>query len=279
MRERELTHQVEVCLNNEMGWLEELHLKESHIWEKMKSHYEEGASVNKHKIENLKKALDEAQNHSQAITNNVCILIQTNQEKFTAQLRTALDKGWMAWAAQATELHTCRVNLENRRKEGQGFYKLNDDSIVAIHEDLAQDYRTLADQHSEELTQLLEDFNKSREDTFHRITEISSTQQRAEPIAISNSDSVEQDEPQPNSNKPSNVTTTLVNETTNMEQGDHRTQTNEPTPDPMTRDPNSPPTEPTITITQREEKNAGTHTPTAYGEGHMETHKMPDQNR
>mgnify|MGYP006970521868 CR=1 FL=1 len=120
---------------------------------------------------------------------------------------------------------------------------------------------------------MLEDFGESQEDIFHRITEINSTQQRVEPIVVPNRDSAEQDEPQPNSNKPSNVTTTLVNETTNMEQGDHRTQTNEPTPDPMTRDPNSPPTEPTI-VTQREEDNAGTLTPTTYGEeGNTETHK------
>ena len=53
-------HHVEVRLNNEMGRLEELHLKESHIWAKMKSYYEEPTTANKHKIENLKKALDEA---------------------------------------------------------------------------------------------------------------------------------------------------------------------------------------------------------------------------
>ena len=60
VREREVTHQVEVRLNNEMGPLEEMHLKESQIWTKMKSHYEEVATVNKRKIENLKKALDKA---------------------------------------------------------------------------------------------------------------------------------------------------------------------------------------------------------------------------
>ena len=84
----------------------------------MKSHYEEAAAVNKRKIENRKKALDEAQHRSHAITDNVHILLQTNWEKFTAQLRTALDKGWTAWAAQAAELHTCRADWENRRKEG-----------------------------------------------------------------------------------------------------------------------------------------------------------------
>ena len=84
VRERELKHQVEVRLNNEMGRLEELHLKESQIWAKMKSLYEEVAMANKRKIENLKKAMDEAQTRSQTITDNVRVLLQTNREQFMA---------------------------------------------------------------------------------------------------------------------------------------------------------------------------------------------------
>ena len=88
---------------------------------------------------------------------NVRIILQTNREKFSAQLKTALDKGWMTWATRAVELHTYRTDWENRRKEGRGFYKLNDKSMATVLEDLAQDYRSLADQHSEELAQLLDD--------------------------------------------------------------------------------------------------------------------------
>ena len=87
-----------------------------------------------------------------------------------------MDKGWTTWATQAAELHTYRADLENRRKEGRGFYKLNEESVTAMREDLAQDYRTLADQHSEELTLLLEDFGESQEDIFHRLMEISGKQ-------------------------------------------------------------------------------------------------------
>ena len=145
MREREQTHQVEICLNNEMGRLEELHLKESQIWAKMKSCYEEATTANKRKIENLKKALDEVQAHVQTITDNVHILLQTNREWFTTQLKTTLDKRWVAWTMQAAELHTYRADWENRRKEGRGFYKLNEDNIAAVREELTQDYQTLAD--------------------------------------------------------------------------------------------------------------------------------------
>ena len=39
------------------------------------------------------------------ITDNVHVLLQTNREWFTAQLKAALDKGWTTWATQVAELH------------------------------------------------------------------------------------------------------------------------------------------------------------------------------
>ena len=184
-------HQVEVCLNNEMGRLKELHLKESQIWAQMKTHYEEAATANKRKIENLKKALEESQARSQIQKDWIRVLLQTKQERFMTYLQAALDKGWAGWAKQAAELHTYRADWENRRKEGKGFYKLNEESIAAVEEDLTQDYHVLADRHSEEITQLLEDLNESQEDIFHQLCTIGSEHQRAEAITVQDSDSVE----------------------------------------------------------------------------------------
>ena len=96
-----------------MRWLEERHLKESKIWAEMKTHHEEAATAYKQEVVNLKNALQEAQNSSQAITENVRIVLQTNREKFLAQLKTVLDKGWMAWATQAAELHSYQADWEN----------------------------------------------------------------------------------------------------------------------------------------------------------------------
>ena len=93
VRERELTHQVEVRLNNEKGQLIERHLKETQIWAEMKKHCEYATTAYKQEILNLKNALQEAQNHSQVIKENVHIVLQTNREKFSTQLKTAMDKG------------------------------------------------------------------------------------------------------------------------------------------------------------------------------------------
>ena len=111
------------------------------------------------------------------------------------QLKTTLDKGWMAWAAQAAELHIYRADGENRRKEGRGFYKLNDESVSDVQTKLARNYQALVDQHAEELTQLLEEFGESQEEMFHRIMEAGSTRPSEEPIIVPDSDSAEQEEP------------------------------------------------------------------------------------
>ena len=69
-----------------------------------------------------------------------------------------MNRGWADWAKQATELHTFRVDKENRRKEGKSFYKLDEGSIATVLEHLTSDYQALADHHSEEIVQLLEEF-------------------------------------------------------------------------------------------------------------------------
>ena len=135
-----------------MGHLEELHLKESQLWDSFKRKIE-AVVANKRKIENLTKALDESQVRATLMTDRICTLLQANHEKFNTQLKVAMDKGW---ATQAAKLHTYRTDRENRRKDGKGFYKLSEDNITAIHEDLAEDYQVLANQHSEELTKLME---------------------------------------------------------------------------------------------------------------------------
>ena len=55
-----------------------------------------------------------------------------HRDRFTHQLKEAMDRGWADWAQQAAELHTYWANQENRKKEGKGFYKLDEESIATI---------------------------------------------------------------------------------------------------------------------------------------------------
>ena len=61
-----------------MGRLEELHLKESQLWAKLESHYEEAAGANKQTIENLKKVLEESQARATLLTDRIRTLLQAN---------------------------------------------------------------------------------------------------------------------------------------------------------------------------------------------------------
>ena len=48
-------------------------------------------------------------------------------------------------AQQAAELHTFRTDHETRTKAGKGFFKLNNENIAVVREELAADYQALAD--------------------------------------------------------------------------------------------------------------------------------------
>ena len=67
-------------------------------------------------------------------------------------------KGWAGWAQQAAELHTFHGDHENRAKAGKGFFKLNNESISVVCDDLVADYQARSDQHSEEVAQILEKY-------------------------------------------------------------------------------------------------------------------------
>ena len=51
----------------------------------------------------------------------------------------------------------------------KGFYKLNNESITIVCEDLAADYQALADQHSEEVAQILEEYGADELEIVHQL--------------------------------------------------------------------------------------------------------------
>ena len=83
-------------------------------------------------------------------TERIRTLLHSHKDRFVRQLKEAMNRGWADWAKQATELHTFRVDKENRRKEGK--------SIATVREDLTNDYQAFVDHHPEEIVQPLEEF-------------------------------------------------------------------------------------------------------------------------
>ena len=87
------------------------------------------------------------------------ILIEKQRQHLTRKVEETLSRAGEEWAAQAAELHILRTDAENRRKEGRGFYKMDEAIIQNLSADLSEDYHSLAKSHTAEIEQMLEDFN------------------------------------------------------------------------------------------------------------------------
>ena len=87
------------------------------------------------------------------------ILIEKQRQHLTRKVEETLSRAGEEWAAQAAELHILRADAENRRKEGRGFYKMDEASIQNLRADLTEDYHSLAKSHTAAIEQMLEDFN------------------------------------------------------------------------------------------------------------------------
>ena len=63
----------------------------------------------------------------------------------------SLANGQKTWSNQAAELQVLRADHENRKKQGQGFFKMDEASIIKVREELANDICELITQHTEEI--------------------------------------------------------------------------------------------------------------------------------
>ena len=77
----------------------------------------------------------------------------------------SIDKGWKTWSAQASELQLLRADRDNRKAQGQGFFKMSEEAISTIQEDIAKDLYEMAACHREELSRMMQEFDKHNIDT------------------------------------------------------------------------------------------------------------------
>ena len=63
------------------------------------------------------------------------------------------------------QLQTLRADAENRKKAGDKFYKMDEESIVTIREELSEDFFALAEGHLKEVRGLVETLNDDQLDT------------------------------------------------------------------------------------------------------------------
>ena len=130
------------------------------------------------KINTLKLSLNELRAKTEMGTERIRTLLNTHRGRFEKQLTEALAKEWGGWTQQASEHHTFRADHEDWTKAGKGFFKLNNESIVVVREDLAADYQALADRHSEEVVQILEEYGTAELEIARQLQE-----NEADPLA------------------------------------------------------------------------------------------------
>ena len=50
----------------------------------------------------------------------------------------------MRWSKQAAEFQLLRTDVENRKKAGEFFYEMDQESIITIREELTEDFEEMA---------------------------------------------------------------------------------------------------------------------------------------
>ena len=110
-------------------------------------------------VNELKAALEMARAQPRVDATRIKILIDKHRNLLNRRVEEAFQRAGEEWAAQAAELHVLRADAENRRKEGRGFFKMDEASVQNLREDLTEDYLSLVKSHTAAIEQLLEDFN------------------------------------------------------------------------------------------------------------------------
>ena len=93
----------------------------------------------------------------------------------------SMDKGWKTWSAQAAQLQLLRADRENRKAQGQGFFKMTKEAISTIQEDIAKDLSEIAACHQEEVNRLMQEFDKHDIDTAVQFEAYEAERQRQTP--------------------------------------------------------------------------------------------------
>ena len=93
----------------------------------------------------------------------------------------SMEEGWKTWSADAAELQLLRADRENRKAQGQGFFKMTEEAISTIQEDIAKDLSDIAAYHEEEVNRLMQEFDKHDIDTTVQFEAYEAERQRQTP--------------------------------------------------------------------------------------------------
>ena len=76
-----------------------------------------------------------------------------------------MEKGWKLWSAQAAELQLLRADRDNRKAQGPSFFKMSQNNLDTVHEEIAKDIYEIAAFYKEEINRIMQEFDKHDIDT------------------------------------------------------------------------------------------------------------------
>ena len=110
-------------------------------------------------------------------------------------------KVWKEWSQQAVEVQTVRADAENWTKAGDNLYKMDEESIVTIREELSEDFFALAEAHLKEVRGLVERLDDGQLETQLQLEKYKQDRQHQEakgkttPITISDEERPTEEQP------------------------------------------------------------------------------------
>ena len=105
-------------------------------YERKAEEYESRAQATATIITRLRKEKQEANARAQVGADRIRLIMSAWSDRAQASINESTEKVWKEWSQQAAELQTLRADAENRRKTGDKFYKMDEDNIVTIREEL-----------------------------------------------------------------------------------------------------------------------------------------------
>ena len=115
-------------------------------------------------ITDLRQALADAEFRMTMGEDKIRAILRRHKINTLKMVTDSIEKGWKTWSAQAAELQLLRADRENRKAQGQGFFKMTEEAISTIQEDIAKDLSEITC-HQEEVNRLMLEFDKHDIDT------------------------------------------------------------------------------------------------------------------
>ena len=186
--------------------------------------YESQAQAAAAIIIRLRQEKQEANARAQLGVDRIRLIMSAWRDRAQTSINECSEKVWKEWSQQAAELQTLRADAENRTKAGDKFYKMDEESIVTIREELSEDFFALAEAHLKEVRGLVERLDDGQLETQLQLEKYEQDRQQQEaegrttPITISDEERPAKEQPtdteEPRQARPEEEPPVQINEET-----------------------------------------------------------------